>query len=60
MLVLSRKNGEKVLIGDNIVVTILEHRGGYTRVGIEAPKDVAVLREEVAERMKAGKWATNE
>jgi carbon storage regulator len=49
MLVLSRKSGERVLIGDMIVVTIVEVSGGRVRVGIEAPPQVLVLREELTE-----------
>lgn len=47
MLVLSRKIGEKILVGDNIQVTILEARGNRIRVGIEAPRNVRIQREEV-------------
>ncbi|QDU29897.1 Carbon storage regulator [Anatilimnocola aggregata] len=47
MLVLSRKRDERILIGDSIVVTIVDIRGDKVRIGIEAPSDVAVHREEV-------------
>lgn len=47
MLVLSRKVGEKILIGENIVVTLVEIDRGKVRIGIEAPKDVPVYREEL-------------
>lgn len=47
MLVLSRRAGESVNIGDDIVVTILEVRGDVVRVGIDAPRTVRVHREEV-------------
>lgn len=47
MLVLSRKVGEKILIGENIVVTLVEIDRGKVRVGIEAPKDVPVWRDEL-------------
>ena len=47
MLVLSRKCGEKIVIGDNIIVTILNIRGDKVRVGIEAPKGISIHREEV-------------
>jgi carbon storage regulator len=49
MLVLSRKKGERILIGNGIVVQIIEIRGDRVRIGIEAPPDVAVDREEVRE-----------
>ncbi len=47
MLVLKRKAGEKILIGDDIVITVLDNRGDGVRIGIEAPKDCRILREEV-------------
>ncbi|HZU36829.1 MAG TPA: carbon storage regulator [Gemmataceae bacterium] len=47
MLVLSRKVGERLLIGDNISVTIVSISGYRVRLGIEAPEDMAVLREEL-------------
>ena len=47
MLVLSRRAGESVVIGHDIVVTVLEVRGDLVRVGIEAPRDVPVNRSEV-------------
>ena len=48
MLVLSRKVGEKILIGDGIVVTVLESKGRQIRLGIKAPGDVPVWRGELA------------
>lgn len=47
MLVLTRKKDERIMIGDNIVLTVVEVRGDRVRLGIEAPKDVPVDREEV-------------
>ena len=47
MLVLTRKPGERVLIGDDIVVTILETRGDVVRVGFDAPRGVRIHRAEV-------------
>jgi carbon storage regulator len=47
MLVLSRKERERLVIGDNIVITIVRVAGGSVRVGIEAPKDIQIRREEV-------------
>ncbi len=49
MLVLSRKKNESIIINDNVTVTIIEIRGDKVRLGIEAPKDVAVHRREVYE-----------
>jgi carbon storage regulator len=48
MLVLSRKVGERILLGDNIRITVVRVSGGGVRLGIEAPTDIAVVREEVA------------
>jgi carbon storage regulator len=48
MLVLSRKVGERVLIGDGIVVQVLEARGRRIRLGIEAPSEVSICREELS------------
>lgn len=50
MLVLSRKVGERIHIGDNVVILIVAVDGRNVRVGIEAPKSVAVRREELPER----------
>ena len=47
MLVLSRKANERLMIGDNIIVTIVRVSGGQVRLGIEAPADVAIRREEL-------------
>lgn len=47
MLVLKRKAGEKILIGDDIIITVLDNRGDGVRIGIEAPKDRRILRDEV-------------
>jgi carbon storage regulator len=47
MLVLSRKLGEKIMIGDNIVITIVDIDRGKIRLGIEAPRDVPVYRQEL-------------
>jgi carbon storage regulator len=53
MLVLSRKREESIRIGDEIVITIVDIRGDKVRLGIEAPKDVGVHRQEVYEAIKA-------
>jgi carbon storage regulator len=49
MLVLARRRNEGIVIGDGITVTVVEIRGNQVRLGIEAPKQVRVLREELAE-----------
>jgi carbon storage regulator len=53
MLVLSRRIGQRVRVGEGIVVTLLSVRGQQARIGIEAPTDVSVDRQEIRER-KAG------
>ncbi len=52
MLILSRKINEKIMIGDNISVTIIEIRGDQVKIGVEAPKSVKVFRQEVFEAIK--------
>jgi carbon storage regulator len=52
MLILTRRLNETVMIGDEVTVTVLGVKGGQVRLGISAPKDVAVHREEVYERIK--------
>ncbi len=51
MLVLSRKLGERIVIGDRIVVTVVKLDHGQVRLGIEAPREIAVFREEIAPRL---------
>lgn len=57
MLVLTRKKNGKLVIGDNITITVVEIRGDKVRIGIEAPKDVTVHREEVYLAIAAEKAA---
>ncbi len=52
MLVLSRKQDESIIIGDNIVVTVLGVQGNQVKLGIIAPPEVPVHREEVAKKIK--------
>ncbi len=47
MLVLSRKVGQKLMVGDNVVVTVVEIRGAKVRIGIDVPDEVDIDREEV-------------
>ena len=54
MLVLTRRVGESLRIGDDVAVTVREVRGAQVRLGVEAPSRVAVHREEVYERIRAG------
>jgi carbon storage regulator len=52
MLVLSRQSDETIIIGDNIRVTIVEVRGDKVRIGIDAPRDVAVHRQEIYDAIR--------
>ncbi len=52
MLILTRRTGESVNIGDDIQFTILSVKGNQVRIGIDAPKEVAVHREEIYRRIK--------
>ncbi|MCX7423000.1 MAG: carbon storage regulator CsrA [Planctomycetia bacterium] len=52
MLVLSRQRDESIIIGDNIVITVVDIRGDKVRLGIEAPKEVSVHRQEVYEAIQ--------
>ena len=53
MLVLTRSIGERLFIGDEVKVIVLDINGSQVRIGVEAPRDVAIHREEVYERIKA-------
>ena len=52
MLILTRRVGETVVVGDNISVTVLGFKGSQVRLGIEAPTDVSVHREEIFNRLQ--------
>lgn len=52
MLVLSRKPGEKIIIGDNVEVTVVAIKGNQVKISINAPKDVKILREELKNNSK--------
>ncbi|NOR41650.1 MAG: carbon storage regulator CsrA [Gammaproteobacteria bacterium] len=52
MLILTRKTGETLMVGDDVTVTVLDVRGNQVRIGINAPREVAVHREEIYERIK--------
>ncbi len=65
MLVLTRKAGEGILIGDDIKIQIIEMKGGGIRIGIDAPREKKIYRQEVYERMcrenrEALQWDIND
>ena len=53
MLILTRRVDERIFIGDNITLCVLDIEGNRVRLGLEAPKDIAILREEIHERYAA-------
>ena len=53
MLILTRRVGETLMVGDEVTVSVLGIKGNQIRIGINAPKDVGVHREEIYERIKA-------
>ena len=59
MLILTRRAGETVMVGSDITITVLGVKGNQVRIGINAPKDVAVHREENYERIQSEKAAEN-
>ena len=58
MLILTRRVGESVVIGEDVTVTVLGVKGNQVRIGINAPKNVSVHREEIFERIKNGRGGT--
>ena len=59
MLLLTRRPGEKIIINDNITVTVLSVKGNQIRIGIDAPRDVKVHRQEIYERILKEREALN-
>ena len=60
MLILTRRVGETVMVGDEVTVTVLGVKGNLVRIGVNAPKEVAVHREEIYERIKREQEGTSE
>ena len=54
MLILTRRVGESLMIGDDVTITVLGVKGNQVRIGVKAPKDVAVHREEILNRIQDG------
>jgi len=52
MLVITRKPGERITIGDNVVVTVVEVRGSLVKLGIEAPRTISIHRQEIYDRIR--------
>lgn len=55
MLILTRKKGESIIIGDNIQIQVLNVKGGQVRIGIDAPREFQIFREEIDTSVTSGK-----
>lgn len=59
MLILTRRPTETIMIGENITITVLEVRGNQVRIGVNAPREISVHREEIFERIQQEKKTGN-
>ena len=55
MLILTRRVGETLMVGDDVKITILDNKGGQVRIGISAPREIEVHREEIYRKIQAEK-----
>lgn len=60
MLILTRRIGESIMIGDDVTITVLDVKGNGTRIGVTAPRSIAVHREEIYDRIKRERNAAHE
>ena len=60
MLILTRRVGESLMIGDDVTITVLGVKGNQVRIGVDAPKEVAVHREEILNRIEEAAAAESE
>jgi len=60
MLILTRRTNETLMVGDNVTVTVLGVKGNQVRIGVNAPREVAVHREEIYDRIKTEKQQGND